>query len=152
MGPRCKASCSRGVSEEATLRLTRTKRLKGEQSNFQSKCVGENMQRDVSDEVLRSFIDNSAEGGRPAVVRTRTVSGCKLINLEEFVRLPIKSVPPEWKWAFSSAPLTEYWQFCMSCFWSPLCLCDWKLLQGHIYSIKARPWHPWRTSKDSQLL
>lgn len=28
---------------------------------------------------------------------------------------------------------------------------EWKLLQGQIHSIKAWPWHPWRTSKDSQV-
>lgn len=49
----------------------------------------------------------------------------------------------------SSAALTEPWEFCMSCFRVPSV--ERKLLQGHIHSIKAWPWHPWRTSKDRQF-
>lgn len=50
----------------------------------------------------------------------------------------------------SSAVLTEPWEFCKSCFRGPSV--ERKLLQGHIHSIKAGPWHPWRTSKDRQFL
>lgn len=66
-------------------------------------------------------------------------SGCQLMTqilefLHFFFRVKV----------FCSAPPTEPREFCMSCFWSPSV--ERKLLQGHILSIKAWLWHPWRTS------
>lgn len=71
---------------------------------------------------------------------------------EEFVRLPLNKVFLQ---SESEHFPRHHWQSTDSSAWAVYeahsASAEWKLLQGHIHSIKAWPWHPWRTSKYSQV-
>lgn len=129
------------------------------QGCFQSKRLTDKagkwkVQVDTSNELLRWYF--SIRAGRISAfcfdagcIRWDSLQANKSA---EFVRLPIKVFLRRESEHF----LQHRWQNTDSSAWAvyeahPASV-EWKLLQGHIHSIKAWPWHPRRTSKDSRAL